>query len=539
VRQVKNTVCDFCLNGCHLGVSFDGYQYRIEYLTDTPPNNGRLCPRGNSANIVIDHPRRLSYPLLDGKEITWARAWETINNWRSQCGPDEIAVVYSRGLTDEELGLVRTFAQELGTQNLACGYLEPDNGFAYRLASVRRAQLNDLASAQVILLVGDVFNKSPVAVKPILEARYVDKNNRLVVIDSIRTKQSGFAHIFLMVNPGTEYLALAGIAGVLDKGLKIDVARCVQGCGVAEESLVDVAKLIANAERGVVGAGTGMGRVYNPVVFSLTAQLVALKANKPFVGFGEAMLPEGNISFRDLVSKITENRIKMIFWFGGLYPLSYPEVMPELSRVPFRVATSIFRFKWNLPGLLLPVPSEFEKESAGESLWEKVLRRRVAEPVSGSLLISEIVQRIVNKSLTGVRVKAEREFKVEELVEMIGTQGDCLASLAMTEKKGEDGYLLVGERRAIGLGEFFDSEDEVIINPIDAKKIGVQGGEMVIVKSRTAEQSFLVKISEVVRRGVVLIGVDAHKNRRLFAVEFDEPGGIAKIPPSRVEIWRS
>ncbi len=531
MRQVKNTVCDFCLNGCHLGVSFDGYQYRIEYLTDTPPNNGRLCPRGNSASIVIDHPKRLCYPLLDGKEITWARAFEVINNWRSQCVPDEIAVVYSRGLTDEELGLVQAFARELGTPNLVCGYLEPDNGFACRLEGVRRAELNDLASAQIILLVGDVFNKSPVAVKPILDARYGDKNNRLVVIDSIRTRQSGFAHNFLMVNPGTEYLALAGIAGVLDKGLKIDVARCAQVCGVSQDSLAGVAKLLVDADRGVVGAASSLGRIYNPVVFSLTAQLVALKAKKPFVGFAEAVLPEGNISFRELIDRVTDNRIKMVFWFGALHPFSYPEVMPELSRVPFRVATSIFRFNWHLPGLLLPVPSEFEKESTGNSLWGRVVRNRVANPVSGSRPIGEILSRIINRSFTGERVVTEKEFKLDEVLKMMATE-DGLSGTG-------DGHLLLGERRPIGLGEFFDSEDEVMINPADAERIGVKDGEEVVIKSKIAEQVFSVKVSGAVRSGMALIGVDAHKNRRLFAVEFDELDGIAKIPPTRVEIWRS
>jgi hypothetical protein len=538
VRQVKKTVCDFCQNGCHLGVSFDGYQYQIEYLTDEAPNYGRLCPRGNSANIVIDHPKRLSYPLLDGKEITWARALELIQEWRARCRPEEIAVVYSRGLTEEEIGIVWAFAKELGTENLVCGYLEPDNGFAYQLAGVKRAQLAELSSARAVLLAGDVFSKSPVAARLLLEARYADKNSRLVVVDSILTRQAGFAHLFIQVKPGTEFLALSGIAGIIDPKLKIDVSACAVQCGVSQEKLQQAARILSGAQQGLVGAAMSYGRVDNPLLFSLCAQLVALKADKPFVGFAEAVVPEGRLSFRDFRHKIAENKIRMLFWFGGLHPYSYSEVMPDLSNVSFRVATSIFRTNQTIPGLLLPVPSEFEKKSRGETLWEKVEREPVANPVSGSRLIVEIVQGVTNKVLTGMKVNPAKVVRVEEMVGMV------YSSLVpeprtVNQESGTINYLLLGERRAIGLGGFFDPQEEIAINPIDAGKLGVQNGDWVMVKTRTAEEGFLVKVSQAVPAGVMLVGVDAHKNRRLFSVEFDEQTGSSRIPPTKAEVWRA
>ncbi len=96
MMEIKKTTCPMCRNGCQVGIQFDGYQYRAEYLSDVPPNNGRLCPRGNGNNIVIDHPKRLSYPLLNGKEINWATAFDLMKRWCAQVKADEIAVVYSR-----------------------------------------------------------------------------------------------------------------------------------------------------------------------------------------------------------------------------------------------------------------------------------------------------------------------------------------------------------------------------------------------------------------------------------------------------------
>ncbi len=81
--EIKKTICPFCLNGCTSGVVFDGYQYRMEYPADGPVNAGNLCPRGNSSSIVIDHPKRLAYPLLDGKPISWDEANSLVKGWKA------------------------------------------------------------------------------------------------------------------------------------------------------------------------------------------------------------------------------------------------------------------------------------------------------------------------------------------------------------------------------------------------------------------------------------------------------------------------
>ncbi|MGB9742423.1 MAG: molybdopterin dinucleotide binding domain-containing protein [candidate division WOR-3 bacterium] len=529
MKTVRKFVCDFCLNGCNIGILFDGYQYRIEYLTEEPPNYGRLCPRGNSASIVIDHPKRLCYPLLDGKEITWQQALNTIQQWLDECSGRERAVVYSRGLSPAEAATVAGFARQLGTENLVCGYLEPDNFLGVQLAGVRRAKLEEVQSARAILLVGDVFSASPVAAKFILDARYAERNSRLVVIDSIRTRQSGFAQLFLLVKPGTEYRALAAIAGILDPKLELDVDRFAVECGVERSRLEEAAAILKSTPAGLVGAAASFGRVANPLLHSLCAQLVALKTDKPFAGFAEALIPNGRLSFQQFQEKVVQGQIKMIFWFGGLFPYSYPEVFPALSQVRFRVATTIFRLSSPLPGLVLPVVSEFEKSGSGETLWRQVSREPVVRPVSGSRLISEIIQGITGSTAT------------ESLNVPVPVQVDKLLEWLAGSRKPEpvSGYLLVGERRAIGIGEFYDSEEEITVNPADARQLGVKDEELVTVKSRTAEEQFRVKVSGAVPAGVLVVGVDAHRNRRLFSVEFDEPGGIATIPPTKVEVWRT
>ncbi len=533
MMDIRTTTCPMCLNGCQVGIGFDGYQYRIEYLGDVPPNNGRLCPRGNSANIVIDHPKRLCYPLLDGKEVGWDKAYELMRRWAKEVKPDEAAVVYSRGVGGKELGLVWALASAIGTENLICGYLEPDNFFQFRLEGVKAATLDDLSSARATLLIGDVFNTSPVAAKKIIEARYADKANRLVVIDSIKTRQAGFAHIFVQPHPGTEYLVLLGIAGLLDEKLKIDIDGITRASGVTRSQIQEVANVIKANGNGVVACSACLGRVSEPFWHSLSAQLVALKANKPFVGFGEALVPEGKLSFDKFRDLVLSEKVRLIFWFGGLYPYSYPELLPELQKIEFRVATSIFRPAEPLSGVVLPVPSELEREGVRETLWGEMKFQPVAKPVSGTKPLAEIVRQFgVEKGLG-----PERKFTVVKLEEVI--EGLMQNSEFRIQNSENPSFLLVGRKEAFGVGGFFDSEEEIWMNTLDGQSLNVQDNDLVLVKSKTGEEKFKVKLNSAVPQGVVSVGVNTHKNRRLFPVEFDPDSGNAKIPPTRVEIWRA
>lgn len=536
MSDIKQTTCGFCRNGCKLGISFNGYQYRIEYLTDAAPNYGRLCPRGNSTNIVIDHPKRLAYPLLDGKEITWDRAFAVINEWRSQVRPAEMAVVYSRGLTEEEVRSVYGLAAGLKTENLVCGYLDSDNAFFYRLEGTKSATLEDIAAARTILLAGDVFSTSPVAAKGIIEARYADRQSRLVVIDSIKTQQAGFAHLFIQPRAGTEDMVILALAALLDQKLKLDIDGVAKFCGVARSQLEEAAKILKGGSRGFVGCAATTGRVREPFWYALLAQLVALKVNMPFAGFGEALLPPGKIGFGKFREAVGQGKIRMVLWFGALHPYSYPEIFPELNKVEFRVATSIFRLKSTIPGLVLPVPGDAEKEGMAMTLWGSVVRNAVTRPLSGTKPIGEIAGRL---GTADISVKINWSEQVEQEFLSSRVEGLLKRRLNQSSESEGAGWLLVGEKRAIGIAGFFDPEEELIMHPDDARKLTVCTGDIVRVKSRSGENSFRVQMSSIVSPGVVSVGVNRHENRALFSVEVDDDSPIVKIPPTKVEIWRA
>ncbi len=529
--SIKRTTCPFCRNGCESGVSFDGYQYRMEYLADSQVNKGRLCPRGNSANLVIDHPKRLGYPLLDGKEVTWERAIGLIKSWLGAVEPGELAIVYGRGRSGDEIRLVTGFAKALGTQNLVCGHIEPENSFFFRLDQTRDATLDEVRTARAMLLVGDVFSTSPVAAGPIIEARYADRKNRLVVIDSIRTRQAGFAHLFIQTRPGTEVFALMALAALLDNSLAgIDIDKFCGIAGVERKQLEAAAKMLAPGNVGFVGSAMHLGRVSYPRLHSLASQLVAVKAGKPFVGFGEARMPQGLMSFAQLRQAVSDGRIKMMFWLGGLYPYSYPELFPEMGKVQYRVATSIFRPELPLPGLVLPIPSELEKESTTHSYWSEVNRHPVAAPYSGTKSVPWILGRIAQAD--EIAEQTMIPVSVEEVVKMAG-------KMAEAGPVEQPEWLLVGEKKAIGIGGFYDAEERISISPTDARKLDVTEENRLVVESPCGKAELAVYITDAVMAGVLSIGVNAHKNRALFPIRTCHGTGETAVPPVGVKVEKS
>jgi anaerobic selenocysteine-containing dehydrogenase len=529
--EPKRTTCPFCLNGCESAVVFDGYQYRMEYVADGKVNLGKLCPRGNSANVIVDHPKRLAYPLVDGRETDWTKAIEQIKGWLTPLGPEQVAIVFSRGLSERELGLVAGFAKAIGTKNLSCGHIEPENYFNYRVDGVKPVSLDQVREAKAMLLVGDVFMTSPVAAGPIVDARYADRGNRLVVMDSLKTRQSGFAHVFIQVRPGTEPFALLALAGMLDKKLKgIDVEKMAGLAGADKTRLEAAAKIMGSGAAGFVGSAMHLGRVRYPMLHSLASQLVALKAGMPFVGFGEARLPLGPMSLAKLRQSIEAGSIRMLFWFGGLYPYSYPELAPELGRVEHRVATSIFRPESALPGYVLPVPSELEKETVGHSYWGEVSRSPVATPYSGTRAVSWIIEQF-SAGVGPAGFAASPSVKPEGVV---SKAADAAAGHSAID--GE--WLLVGEKRAIGIKGIYDPEDRVRINPSDAAKLEVVDESYVKVESETSSGEYRVHVSEEVPAGVLAVGVNRHANRALFPLKVSKTDDIS-IPPAPVRVTRS
>ncbi|MFO7639175.1 MAG: molybdopterin dinucleotide binding domain-containing protein, partial [bacterium] len=277
---------------------------------------------------------------------------------------------------------------------------------------------------------------------------------------------------------------------------------------------------------GFVGAAAHFGRVFHPALHSLAAQLVAVKAKMPFTGFRETGLPYGKMGFTSLRQALAQGQVRLLFWTGGMYPYSYAGVFPEAAKAEYRVATSIFVPDPPVPGLVLPLTAELEKAAPAQTYWGPATREALAPPLSGSRDFGRVLELL--GTAAEAKLPAADPYKPKAVVAM--------AVKAAGLAHGGEGFLLVGEKKAIGLRGFYDPEDRVSLNPADAAKLGVDSESMVRVSSPAGSREFQVLVTEQVPAGVAMVGTNVHENRALFPLATDETTGMTTVVPVNVEI---
>ena len=123
MREVK-TICTYCGVGCGimLGVRGDTI-VSVNGDKDNPVNKGSLCVKGRFGYNFINHPERLTTPLIkkNGKleEASWDEALEKISEKFSTSKGDKFAALASARITNEDNYLIQKFTRAvMGTNNI-------------------------------------------------------------------------------------------------------------------------------------------------------------------------------------------------------------------------------------------------------------------------------------------------------------------------------------------------------------------------------------------------------------------------------------
>ncbi|HZM75528.1 MAG TPA: molybdopterin oxidoreductase family protein [Candidatus Limnocylindrales bacterium] len=185
---------------------------------DFPTNRGGLCQKGWTAAQLLDHPDRLTAPLIGGQPATWEDAYsliiERVLDIQRRHSNDAIAVFGGGGLTNEKVYSLGKFARvALGTRHIdyngrfcmssaaaaANKTFGLDRGLPFPLA--------DLSGADTLLLVGaNVAETMPPFARYLVEQKA--KGGTLIVVDPRATATARGATLHLQPTPGTD-LALA------------------------------------------------------------------------------------------------------------------------------------------------------------------------------------------------------------------------------------------------------------------------------------------------------------------------------------------
>jgi assimilatory nitrate reductase catalytic subunit len=232
------THCCFCGVQCgmYLRVDKDGQVFGVE-PRDHPINKLKLCPKGVTAYQQVNHPDRLTYPLIrdrKGGELrraTWdealTRVDQEIKRIQSTYGRDAFGVYSGSSLTSEKAYLMGKFARvALGTKHIDY------NG---RLCMVSAAAANkkafgidrpcnpwgDLIETDVIMLAGTNLGECfPVVSQYVWGGR--DRGAKLITVDPRQTPIARTADIHVPLRPGTDAAFFNGVLHVIEREGMID-----------------------------------------------------------------------------------------------------------------------------------------------------------------------------------------------------------------------------------------------------------------------------------------------------------------------------
>lgn len=241
----SHTHCPYCALQCAMSVEpASGGEPARTAPVWFPTNRGGLCRKGWTAGSLLDHPGRLTTPLIreDGelRPTDWDTALDRvvagIRAAQSAAGPDGVAVFGGGGLTNEK-------AYQLGKfTRLALGSRLIDYNGRWCMSSAAAASnrsfgldrglpfpVTDLADARAVLLVG----ANPADTMPpfLQHLDTVAASGGLVVADprltatARRALDGGGVH--LQLRPGTDAALLMGllhvvVVGGLDVGYLAD-----------------------------------------------------------------------------------------------------------------------------------------------------------------------------------------------------------------------------------------------------------------------------------------------------------------------------
>lgn len=292
--EVK-TICSYCGCGCgiYLGIR-GGTIVNVRGDSVSPVNKGNLCVKGRYGYDFINHPERLTTPLIKRNgnfvEATWEEALDLVGarilEIRDKHGPESLAGLSSAKITNEENYLFQKLIRCLGTNNVDhCARLchaATVVGLATVLGSAAMTNpISEIEDADAILVTGC----NPTETEPIIGYRIrraVRKGAQLIVIDPRRISLAEIAALHLQIKTGTDIAICNALMHViLKEGL--EDSKFIEGrtnglenmreivdkytpeyaaeiTGVSEEDIVKAARIYATAGNAAIFYSMGVAQ---------------------------------------------------------------------------------------------------------------------------------------------------------------------------------------------------------------------------------------------------------------------------------------
>jgi ferredoxin-nitrate reductase len=284
------TVCPYCGVGCRLRLEGTPGQpasvSRVRGVETAAANLGRICAKGAQLGPTIATPDRLTRPQfrLSRHDAFRPASWDTALAYVGECftnilhthGPEAVAF-YGSGQLDTQATYL---AVKLFKGCLGCNNTDSNSRLCMAAAAAGyRSSLgsdgppccyDDLDLADVVLVIGsNMADAHPVTFDRLCDAKRARPELKVVVIDPRRTATAAAADLHVPIAPGGDIALLNAVGrllllmGAADQRfvhehtngyeeyrqflLAQDLDELCAACGVPEETLYRVARLIAGA----------------------------------------------------------------------------------------------------------------------------------------------------------------------------------------------------------------------------------------------------------------------------------------------------
>jgi NADH-quinone oxidoreductase subunit G len=220
--ELKKTasICTLCPVGCNLRLDERSHELRRIVARENPAvNEDWICDKGRFVRDYVDHPERLKTPLVreNGalRPATWDEALQCVVERLGAVieahGAKSAGAVAGAHLSNEAAFLCQKFFRVLlGNNNV-----DFPTGAAVRATPTGLPAIDALKQSDLIVLVGlDLSESAPVL--DLMIKRAVKRNKaKLLILNPRRIEAARYPGAYLPVRPGSEAIALNGLAAWL------------------------------------------------------------------------------------------------------------------------------------------------------------------------------------------------------------------------------------------------------------------------------------------------------------------------------------
>ncbi|MFC1957622.1 formate dehydrogenase subunit alpha [Chloroflexota bacterium] len=300
--KTTRTICPWCGVGCTIELHTEGNKVvKVTSPPDAPINKGSLCVKGRYGYQFINHPGRLTKPLIrtkpknigaydedswqtDFREASWDEALDLtakrLLEIKAKYSSERLAAISSAKCTNEDNYVMQRFVREvMGNNNIDhCARLCHASTVAGAMAAFGSGamsnSIDDLSLADVLFVIGSNTTECHPVIGNIIKQAVRFRGTKLIVADPRYIQLTNHATIHLRHKPGTDVTLLNGLMHIIIKeGLadKAFIKKRTEGfkelvkvvkrytpemveevTGVSSKDLIATARLFGHAEKACV-----------------------------------------------------------------------------------------------------------------------------------------------------------------------------------------------------------------------------------------------------------------------------------------------